>query len=333
MSDMWDMKPVFLYLEDAKKVSYPLPHTDLTIKWQRKGRCGSLEFTYLGGDFFWENPKIKNGDVITLKYGRDQAMVFWGRVHKVNYKNGVYKITAFDQLRSLMNKDFKLFENKRASEIASQYISEYALEMGSITDTGVVIPFIDGDGKSALATITEALEDTTRLTKELFFIHDAGHKLELKNINDCHLDLSLTGYNNLYDIDHTLDIDSDTFNRIVLIEVDDKKKTAHVLADDNNINKWGALQYYSEIKDSNAAQIQTMLKTILELKNRELETIKLSCLGDIRCRAGYSITMKIEELGIEEWFLIEEATHKIVGNDHTMTLKVVNHHVLPATNR
>lgn len=337
MYDMWDMKPVYIFLEDENKDSYPLPHADINIKWQRKGRCGSLEFTYLGGDFFWADPKVKNGDVITMKYGQgtDPELIFWGRVHTVNTNNGVIKVTAFDALRGLMSKDYRMFRDQTATGITQTYIADYVLSVGILADTVHVLPKVDGDSKAALNVITEALEDTTKATKELFFLHCVGEYITLSNIKDCALELPITGEDLLYGYDHSLDIDSDTYNRVVLMQEDkkdqkdkkNKKKKLFVAEDEANINRWGALQYFAKC-DGNEAQVAEMAKTLLALKNRELESLKLSCIGDFRCKPGYSVIIHIPELGIEDRFVIEEATHKVDGNAHTMDLKVVNYDVL-----
>ncbi|MEV2908756.1 hypothetical protein ABNF65_08865 [Paenibacillus larvae] len=70
----------------------------------------------------------------------------------------------------------------------------------------------------------------------------------------------------------------------------------------------------------NSAQIQEVLNNLIAVKNREQRTIQVTAIGDIRLRAGCFVPIVIKELGIRQYFLVDECTHKFEGGDHTMTL-------------
>jgi hypothetical protein len=86
------------------------------------------------------------------------------------------------------------------------------------------------------------------------------------------------------------------------------------------------LQYFDVVDEKmNAAQIKELLNTLIQLKNRERRSLKIDALGDLRIRAGCYIPVILNELGINQYFLVDECTHKWEGDEHTMqiTLKVV----------
>ncbi len=48
----------------------------------------------------------------------------------------------------------------------------------------------------------------------------------------------------------------------------------------------------------------------------------MDALGFVGMRAGIKVQVTIEKLGISQFYLVEECTHKLAGNDHTMKLEM-----------
>ncbi|MNE90006.1 hypothetical protein D3C80_1874790 [compost metagenome] len=72
----------------------------------------------------------------------------------------------------------------------------------------------------------------------------------------------------------------------------------------------------------NPAQINELVNNLMTLRNRETKKLQLSAIGDIRVRAGCYVPVIIAALGIKQIFLVEECTHSIDGDTHTMTLEM-----------
>lgn len=306
-----------LLIDDKKGNVYELPHGKIEIKHARKGRAGSLEFEYFNKAEF----QIKNGQIVRLE--KDGKTVFYGYVFKVAKE----KITCYDQLRYLKFKDTKVFINKKASEITQTIAKENEMRAGTITDTKYVIPSQISDETEWLDMIIEAIETTVLAIGRLYFLQDNAGYLELLDIADTKLDIVIDGDGKLTEYDYSEDIDCDTYNRIKLAR-DNKetgKREIYIYQDSSNINEWGKLQYYEVVDEGlNAAKINEKGQALLELKNREKKSFSLkNAIGDIRCKAGYSVYISIPEEKIEGWYLIDSDTHKFEDEDHLMDLELV----------
>ncbi|MGD9678436.1 MAG: hypothetical protein AB7V16_08845 [Vulcanibacillus sp.] len=306
-----------LLIDDRLGNVYELPHGKIEIKHARKSRAGSLEFEYFNKDEF----QIKNGQIVRLE--KDSSTVFYGYVFKVAKE----KITCYDQLRYLKFKDTKVFINKKATEITQTIAKENGMKVGNIVDTKYVIPSQVSDDKEWLDMITEALETTLLATGRLYFLQDNVGQLELLDVADTILDIVIDGYGRLTDYDYSEDIDSDTYNRIKLAK-DNKetgKREIYLYQDSSNIARWGKLQYYEVVDEGlNEAKINEKGQSLLELKNREKKTFSLkNAVGDIRCKAGYSVYISIPEEKIEGLYLIDSDAHKFEDEEHLMDLELV----------
>lgn len=100
-------------------------------------------------------------------------------------------------------------------------------------------------------------------------------------------------------------------------------RDVYIAQDSNSIDNWGRLQYYQKLDDGlNKAQINEVLTTLSQLKNRETRTFSISALGDIRVRAGCKLSVNMQEAGINESYLVDECEHKFEGEEHTMSLNL-----------
>lgn len=303
--------------------------TDITCKTTRKGKPSSLEFKALKDNQI----KINNGDVVSFKV--DGKGVFYGYI----FENGGNKdldmqVTAYDQIRYLLYNDTYKFKNKKTSQIISEICKDVGLRIGTIEDTGYVIPSLLGDDKKLLDIIYTSLENTVMSTGKTYTLYDDYGYLNLKNINNMRQAAVISDDSNLGDYDWKNSIDSDTYNRIKIVKDNEetKKRDVFTYEDSNSIRRWGRLQYFKKVDDKmNKAQIQEMLNSTFKLKNRETKTLKLKDVistdmaADLKLRAGSGVYVDIKEKGISQYYLIEEATHKFEKGSLIMDfdLKVV----------
>lgn len=308
-----------LLLDNRQGNIYEIPHGKVVYKTSRKGRAGSLEFDYIGGDVFTHKITINNGDVVLFKV--NEVAVFYGYVFKVSGQDEK-KILAYDQLRYLKNKDSFGIANKTADEIVKLIANVNHIKLGKVASTGYVIPKTIADNKEYFDAIYGALEKTLLATGRTYFLQDNVGAMELLDIADTKLDLVIDGDTLLLDYESSKDIDSDTYNRVKLIQ--DGVEGEVVVEDKTTQVRWGRLQYHDVLdKELNKAQVIEQAQALLKLKNREKKSLKLECLGDIRCKAGYSPYVSIPKENIEGYFLINSATHTFTDNEHTMSLEMV----------
>ncbi|AJA42538.1 cell wall hydrolase (endogenous virus) [Clostridium phage phiCT453A] len=321
--------------------------SEITWKTKRKGKPSSLDIKLIKD----KTISINNGDVVSFKV--DNNKVFYGYVFdNGGSKDPEIKLTTYDQIRYLLSNDTYVFKNKKASQIISQIAKDVSLRVGTIEDTAYVIPSVLEDDKKLLDIMYSALDKTLMSTKQTYVLYDDFGYLTLRNINNMKQPVVISDDSNLGDYSWSNSIDNDTYNRVKIVrdvkgkenktnsknkkdKKDDKNKTGrevYIAQDSNNIAKWGRLQYFKKVDEKmNKAQIQELVNSTLQLKNKEKKTLKLKDVistdisADLKLRAGSGVYVDIKEKGIKQYYLIEEATHKFEKGNLIMDfdLKVV----------
>ncbi|BDR66966.1 phage protein [Clostridium tetani] len=321
--------------------------SEITWKTKRKGKPSSLDIKLLKD----KTISINNGDVVSFKV--DNNKVFYGYVFDNSGSKDIdIKLTAYDQIRYLLNNDTYVFKNKKASQIISQIAKDVGLRIGTIEDTGYIVPQLLEDDKKLLDIIYSSLDKTLMSTKQTYVLYDDFGYLTLRNINNMKQPVVISDDSNLGDYSWSNSIDNDTYNRVKIVrdvkgkenkpnsknkkdKKDDKNKTGrevYIAQDSNNIARWGRLQYFKKVDEKmNKAQIQELVNSTLQLKNKEKKTLKLKDVistdisADLKLRAGSGVYVDIKEKGIKQYYLIEEATHKFEKGNLIMDfdLKVV----------
>ncbi|MDQ0175978.1 XkdQ/YqbQ family protein [Bacillus chungangensis] len=299
--------------------------SDLTWKTTRIGKAASIEFNYIDASIY-QDPwfTIKNGDIVRVKY--KGTNVFYGYIFTIDGgKDEAVKITAYDQTRYLMNKDTYVFKNVTATQVIQKIASDLNLKTSKLEDTKYNIPTLVEDDQSLMDIICKALDATLIATTQNYVLFDDFGQLTVRNIKDMVSDFVIGDDSLMTDFDYKLSIDSDTYNRIKIVQdnKETKKRDVYITQDSKTIAKWGRLQYFQKANEKlNAAQINDMMKRLLEHKNREQKTMSIKAIGDIRIRAGYFVPVIIEKKKINSYFLVDECTHEFNGDDHTMTLSL-----------
>ncbi|MBB6633564.1 XkdQ/YqbQ family protein [Cohnella thailandensis] len=301
------------------------------LQWQtaRIGKAGTLSFTLIDNNRFYGDKSfaIRNGDIIQVR--KDQTNVFYGYVFEIGYGAGEeIRIKAYDQIRYLMANDTYVFTGKTATEIIQKIATDSGLKLGKLADTKYKIPSLVADGQKLLDTMCKALDYTLINGYGNFYLYDDFGGLTLANVSQPLTDFYFGDESLMTDYDYAVSIDSDTYNRIKIVQ--DNKSTnrrdVYLAQDSANMAKWGRLQLYQTADEGmNSAQISQMLETLITLKNRESKSLRIEAIGDIRVRAGSYVRIFIERLGINQPMLVDECNHKFDG-DHTMslTLKVIS---------
>ena len=160
----------------------------------------------------------------------------------------------------------------------------------------------------------------------MFFLWDDFGALSVSEISDGKLYFMLGDGSLATDYSYESSIDGETCNQIKLVR--DNKETGrrdlYLFRDSSNIARWGLLQYFEKVnEDMNAAQITQRGEQLLELHNRPERTFSIDGISDLRVRAGKMIFVRIKALGINQYFLIEEAEHDLSGGTMKIKLKAV----------
>lgn len=301
------------------------------VKWttERKGTPGIFNFTVVKD----EKLVFEEGDAVSFQYDDDN--IFYGFIFsKKRTKENVIEVTAYDQLRYLKNKDTYSYENKKASEVIKMLAADFQLQVGTIEDTGYVIPHRDEDNQTLFDIINTALSLTNMSKGTLFNLYDDYGKLTLKSMENMVLDLLICDASG-EDFDYSSTIDSNTYNKIKLVLDNSKsgKREVFVAQSGENINQWGLLQYYSKINaDSNGsidearAKAKKQASVMLDNYNQVTRSLSIKNLfGDSRARAGASVYvyLNLGDIFLKNFMLINKATHVYSKDTHFMDLELV----------
>jgi len=281
--------------------------------------CSKLEFSYIDDDLI-----IKNGSVVRFKY--DNANIFYGYVFKVSRNKGKeITVTAYDQLRYCKAKDTIVVKNDTITTLVNKMCNYFNLRKGMLTDTKYKLPVSVQDDKTWLDIIYTAIEDTLTNTGKWYCLRDEFGSIAIRDIEDLTLSLILGDESFAYDYGYEKSIDDDFYNQIKIVTDNEKtgKRDVYIAKDSNSIEKYGLLQYFEVLdKNTNPSQAKSKADMLLKLYNREVETLEISCLGDVRVRAGNSFYGRIEDIGLNKRLIVKSVTHEFVPV-HTMSLEVM----------
>ncbi|GIP18383.1 hypothetical protein J40TS1_40250 [Paenibacillus montaniterrae] len=295
----------------------------LTWKTSRIGKAGSISFNLIKGGLYQSKDfTYSNGDRVRVRVG--DIEVFHGYIFSIDAgRDESVSITAYDQIRYLMNTDTYVFEGQTATDIVKRIANDFQLQLGHVAETGYKIPTMSEDGQKLLDIICKAITLTYHHTGNDYCLYDDFGKLCLRNVEDTQLDIYIGEKSLLYDYSVKTSIDDDTYNRIKLYRDNSKtgKREIYMAQDSVNMKRWGVLQLYQSVdEDMNEPQITELLDNLAKLKNRERKSLQVQALGDIRVRAGMRVHIKIDEYGVDQPLLVDECSHSFGDGDHTMTL-------------
>ncbi|MCJ8008895.1 hypothetical protein ACFFF5_21000 [Lederbergia wuyishanensis] len=312
-------------IDNRNGTVWDMPVSSVEWKTSRIGKAGSLDAKLILKDPL-KHP-VNSGDVIAVKDG--SSKIFYGYVFESGIKHtSDVTIKAFDQLKYLMYNDTFVIPSSTATVAIKKIATDAKLKIGTFENTSYKVPGIVEDDKKALDVVSKFLDSTLIATNRNYVLFDQYGSLTLKNINNMKIaaDDFYIGENSLlFDFDYKKTIDSETFNRIKLVH-DNKnsgKREVYIAQDSANIAKWGRLQLFKKVDENmKSSQIKDLLDRLIKFHNREMKTLTLNCLGNWKVRAGSFVLVYIEKLGIKEYFLVDECTHKWNQGIHTMTLEV-----------
>ena len=310
-----------LLIQHGKTLYYPPVVDGVTIEWERQGQPGKLSFSVVRT----ENLSFEEGD--PCRFSVDGKPLFYGFVFEKarsgsNPKN--IKVTVYDQLYYLKNKDTYVYSNKTATEVVKMIAEDFGLRLGTLDNTGYKIESRTEENATLFDIIQNALDATTKAKTEMYVLYDQAGKLMLTNIGNMKLGLVINE-DTADDYDYKSSITQNTYNRIKLglEDSDAGKRLIYISQDSTNINKWGVLQYYEKLND--ATNAKTMADALLKLYNTKTRSLSIkNALGDVRVRAGTMmvVMLGLGDINLSNYLLVEQVKHSFNNGQHLMELKL-----------
>lgn len=312
-----------LYQNPQSGAVYDVTHLISSPKWKtvRRGSAGNFSFSALPSkDISWEH-----GGIIRVQDG--STGLFYGYVFRIKIgSDGMTDVTAYDQLRYLKNKNTYVFSNVKATQVVREICEDFKLKTGTLADTGYVIPSMVEDGQELFDIMLKALDYTLINTNRMFYLWDDFGAIRLSEVTDGKLPILLGDESLATNYSYESSIDGDTYNQIKLLRDNSEtgKRDLYLFKDSRNISRWGLLQYHETVDEGmNAAQIEQRGNQLLELYNRPQKTFTVDGISDLRVRGGKMIFVRIKALGINQFYLVEEAEHDLIARTMKLKLKAV----------
>ena len=312
------MNNIRLVIQHGKTVFEPPIEEGVKIEWDSSGSAGKLTFTTLKTPK--ENMAFGEGDLVRFYY--NNKVVFYGFVFtKKRDREHRIEVTCYDQIRYLKNKYTYVFENKTATQIIQSLCNDFKLQVGEMDNTSYVIPAIAEENKAAIDIILDVLDETLTNTGNRFVLFDNGGKLQVKNCANM-VSTTLIMEDTAENFDYSSSIDSETYNSVILYYKDsDNGIQIYTASDNSNIDRWGLLRYFEEVKNPTAAQNKA--NSLLKLYNRKTRELKVSgAFGDINVRGGTLIPVKLNlgDIQVNNYLFVSKVTHTFNHDHYSMDL-------------
>lgn len=268
---------------------------------------------------FWEGA--------TIVFKVDSQLVFRGIVFKKERTQEVdlIKVTAYDYKIYLKYKDSFVFEQKTLPQIFESVCDKFDLDFEVIDDTSYQVVDRVFDTKTGMDVIQTSIDDVLINTGSYYVVRSVDTKLQLVNAASLQSNILLGDGSAIISFNYTTTIE-DSYNQIKLYRdnQDSGKREIYIVQDSTNIDRWGLLQYYSEVSDTlNEAQVGERAEAILGLYNKTYRGFKCTeCLGDLSIFAGARAKLRIRDLGdisLDDNLLIDQCTHTFNDGLHTMS--------------
>lgn len=306
-----------LLIQHEDSIQYPVTLDGATLSRERNGAPAKLEFTVLKT----EGLNFQEGDAVSLRVNGINA--FLGYVFTKNRnKDGMIKVTAYDQLRYLKNKDTVICTGVRADELLTAMANDYGLTLGALDNTGWTLARILEDGKAAIDIIEDALDETLYATGKMFVLYDDYGELRLTDSESMIVDVLIDSAA-AENFDYSSSIDKETYNRIRLAYDNGEtgERELYEACDAGSITKWGVLQNYIKLDSADTAE--ALAEGYLKLYNRKSRSLSISGVtGDIRVRGGSRVyvTLDLGDISANSLLMVESVSHRFSGGGHRMDL-------------
>lgn len=309
-----------LLIENKGKVYVPIVLEGVEWISQRVGTPSKLTFKVLQDGKL----KVSEGNAVSVRWNGQN--VFYGYIFSIKESNdNILNITAYDQTRYLKNKETKVYENKTATKVISEVLSDYAtFTVGKLEDTGFPIKSRVEDNQTLFDIIQNALDETLMNTKKMFVLYDDYGKIMLKSLDSMMVGIVVDA-DTSESYDYTTSIDENTYNRIKLYFDNEAtgQRDVYIAQDSAKMAEWGYLQFTEALKEGEDGK--TKADALLELYNKKTRKLSIkNVFGDVRVRAGSMVFVSLQlwDMKVETMMLVETCKHSFKDDEHFMDITV-----------
>lgn len=225
------------------------------------------------------------------------------------YDNGIYLAN---------NKDTFVYENKTVHDIFIDICKRFGLKYSEAVQTSYKIPELTKSKTTAWDAIMDAVSQDFKATGTKYYIHSSKGYLSLVKRREKILPQILSTGSNIISYSFKKNIE-DIRTRLKIYTDEDS-----VFAVRKNESLEKKIGIFQEIEKKDDDLSEAKLNSHIGETLKEISTPKISltveCLGIPEAISGAGVYVKIEPLGINGIYYIDEDTHNFKGCVHTMNL-------------
>ncbi len=265
--------------------------------------------------------RIEHGKELRLLY--DGRELFRGGVfaHRID-DHGMMTVTAYDENTYLTrNYDTRKFTKMTASAIVRRLCNDFGIPVGSIADTGYVIPKLVLRDKSIWDMMTIALTYSRKQTGRRFFIYSREGRLHLSERKDVVVRWVLENGRNITSASYSQSIE-DMRTQVKVIGGDpEKKPIIATVKNDALIQRFGIMQHLENVDpDMTRSQVEQRAKQLLAELGTIDDDAQVDALGNPEVVAGAAVYVHEQMTGIVGGFYVSTDLHTFANGNHTMSL-------------
>lgn len=253
------------------------------------------------------------------------AEVFRGMLEVYNVDDsGSANAVAYDYNYFLtQNKDSEKFVGLKASQIIRQLCAKYGIVVGTLADTGYVIPKMILREKTIYEMMVIALTETEKKNGRKFALVNRWGKLYLverkKEIKRVVLENKRTLLSASY-----AKSNENRRTQVKLVANEEKKAIAGIAKNAASIRSYGVRQHYEIVSEpTTQAKLNTMARELLEKYDKTEEQFSIEALGLYDVISSTAIVVNDRMSNMYGAFYVDQDTHTWDGNGlHTMSLKL-----------
>lgn len=258
---------------------------------------------------------------LRINYNKEE--IFRGPMFGYNVDStGNASITAYDSNYYLTkNKDTHKLENKKASEFIKELCSNYEIPVGSVADTGYVIPRLILRGRTLYDAMIIALTESEKKNNRTFAIINRGGKLSLIEKKKAVTKLTIENGRNLLSAAYS----KTNENRYTQVELSANDGALYAVNGNQESKQlYGMMQYYEEAKDvPNQTALDELARLLLEFYDKAEEEYAVDSFGITSVQSGTAVVVNEKMSNLYGAYYVSQDTHKFPADGpYTMSLKL-----------
>lgn len=305
---IWKSNKTNKYLDISSIVSKKTWEGD----YKSSGRKATIEVVNAYEDKNIPKADIQLGDVV--RFFIDNKLLFCGNVKNINKSSdsNTFTYTVFDIGHRLLTKDTKIYQGKKAEDIAKDILTAHKMSVGTFAKTNKTMDkFFQGN--SLYEMIMIAYTEASKSTKKKYMLaiqDDKIHVIE-KGLNILKIEFQ-EGKNII-----SSSFDASIENMVnKLIVKDDKGNVKTTKEKKDWIKLYGVMQDVIQINQNDKNENETIEKAF---KNVE-RNCRLTGFGDITTITGTAVYVTDKKTGLVGKFYIDSDKHTFEKGLHKIEL-------------